>query len=87
MRALRDVGFNRIRSEVLAVRGDRLLLQRVAFSTDDGRELTTLGVNEWVNGEIVYRAVFDEDALDDAVAELEARYLAGEGAPMRHSSN
>ena len=47
VKALRDVGLNRVHSEVLAVRGDRLVLQRVVFSTDDGREMTTLGLNEW----------------------------------------
>ena len=78
--ALRDVGFNRVRSEVLAVRGDRLVLQRVVFSTDDGREMTTLGLNEWDNGEVVRRVVFDEDALADALVELDRRYAAGEGA-------
>ena len=81
LKALRDVGLDRFRSEPLAVRGDRLVLQRVAFSTDDGREMKTLSVHEWADGKVVYRAVFDEDALDEALAELEERYLAGEGAP------
>ena len=81
LKALRDVGLDRFRSEALAIRGDRIVLQRVAFSTADGREMKTLSVNEWANGEVVYRAVFDEDALDEAVAELDARYLAGEGVP------
>ena len=81
IQALRDVGFNRVRSESLAVRGERLVLQRVTFSTDDGREMTTLGLNEWVDGAVTCRVVFDEDALDDAVAELEARFAAGEGRP------
>ena len=33
VQALRDVGFNRLRSDVLAVRGNGLVLQRVQFST------------------------------------------------------
>ena len=82
--ALRDVGFTRVRAEVIAVRGDRLVLHRHVFSTDDNREMKTLGLNEWDNGEVVRRVVFDEDALADAVAELEDRYLAGEGAPHAH---
>ena len=79
LEALRDVGLNRVRAEVLAIRGDRLVLQRIVFSTADGREMTTLGLNEWDNGEVVRRVVFDEDALHDAVEELDDRYLAGQG--------
>ena len=63
LEALRDVGLNHFRAEVLAVRGDRLALQRVVFSTADGREMTTLGLNEWDGAEVVRRVVFDEDAL------------------------
>ena len=80
VQALRDVGFDRLRSEVIAVRGDHLVLQRVAFSTADGREMTTLGLNDWNHGQVVRRVVFDEDALDEAFAELDERYHAGEGA-------
>jgi hypothetical protein len=80
LEALREVGLDRVRSQVLAIRGDRLVLQRIFFSTADGREMISLGLNEWDNGEVVRRVVFDEDALDDAFAELDDRYYAGEGA-------
>jgi ketosteroid isomerase-like protein len=80
LEALHGVGLDRVSGEVLAVRGDRLVLQRIVFSTADGREMRTLGLNEWDNGEVVRRVVFDEDALDDAFAELDDRYHAGENA-------
>jgi hypothetical protein len=56
------------------------VLQRLVFSTAVGREMTTLGLNEWDHGEVVCRVVFDEDAVADALVELDRRYAADEGA-------
>ena len=42
--------------------------------------MTTLGLNEWDNGEVVRRVVFDQEDLSTALVELDRRYAAGEGA-------
>ena len=77
-----DVGFDQFTIEPLAVRGDRLALGRFVFRADDGREVVFLSVSELNEAGRMCRAMhFDEDALTDAVAELDERYLAGEGAP------
>ena len=77
-----DVGFDQFTIQPLAVRGDRLALGRFVFRADDGREVVFLSVSELNEAGRMCRAMhFDEDALTDAVAELEIQYLVGEGAP------
>src|SRR5262249_10317173 len=74
-----------VTSTNVATRGERLVLQRVRFSDrDQGTEpfLTErLGVGEIdADQRIVAFVSFDLDNLDAAIAELDARYLAGEAA-------
>ncbi|MEB3067809.1 BTAD domain-containing putative transcriptional regulator [[Mycobacterium] vasticus] len=71
-------------SEVLATRGSRLLLVRSRYCAGDdqatyyidGLETVEIDADE----RLVARIAFDPDAVDAALAELDARYLAGEAA-------
>ncbi|MGE5696981.1 MAG: hypothetical protein ACM4D3_17645 [Candidatus Sericytochromatia bacterium] len=74
----------RITSDVIAARGERLVLSRTCASGERGREpfhTLSLDVVEIDSDErIVGADVFDVDDIDAAFAELDARYLAGEAA-------
>ena len=61
---------------VLAVRGDRLALVRMEFQADGfvSVRLNLFETNE--AGQLVTLVVLDDDALDDAFEELEARHAA-----------
>ena len=80
LRATLDVGFDEILNTPLAVRGERLALSRVDVRAADGREIVFLQLHEWDASKLVYAADYDESALTDALAELEERFIAGEGA-------
>jgi hypothetical protein len=80
-----DIGAEAISSEVIAIRGDRLILNRSDIVTRDQLlksfdntviELIEIDADERVAG----RVVFDADDFDGAFTELDARYLAGEAA-------
>src|SRR6202044_1518948 len=78
-----DVGFTMTMSGTLATRGERLALLRVRVS---GRDAGTIQ-NEALNiveidaeDRIAGNVVFELDDFDAAIAELDARYIAGEGA-------
>ncbi|MHB8463264.1 MAG: nuclear transport factor 2 family protein, partial [Acidimicrobiales bacterium] len=74
------VGVTRVTSTPLAVRGSRLDLQQCVLS-GAAAESEVLVVEELdVEGLRVRSAGFDPGDLDAAFAELDARYLAGEGA-------
>lgn len=82
---LYDAGVD-VASEVVAIRGDRLVLNRIrTFVRGQGAEgfhsaaLDIVELND--NGRVVARLVFDLDDLNAALTELDARYLAGEAAP------
>ncbi|MGQ9406667.1 BTAD domain-containing putative transcriptional regulator [Mycolicibacterium gilvum] len=84
MRAIADVGVTNIEPSVVASRGDRVVLisQRVsgdrrpeAFGTDVLMVLAVDAENRFAVG-----VAFDVDDIDAAFAELDARYLADEGA-------
>ncbi|WP_254848318.1 BTAD domain-containing putative transcriptional regulator, partial [Mycobacterium sp. SP-6446] len=81
--ATADVGFTMAMVGVLATRGGLLALTRVRVSGRDPEaiENDALSIIE-VDAEerIAAVVVFDLDDFDDAIAELDARYLAGEGA-------
>ena len=80
-RAWYDVGFDELILEPLAVRGESLMLSRGGYRATDGREVMFLVVYELdADGLIARGTHFDEDELDAALAELDERYLAGEGA-------
>ncbi|OBG39011.1 hypothetical protein A5672_15705 [Mycobacterium alsense] len=82
--ALAEVGMDPM-SDVVATRGERLVLSRVRISGhDQGPEVfhsAGLDVLE-IDAEerVVARVVFDLEDLDSAIAELDSRYLAGEAA-------
>lgn len=86
MRTVADLWTTKVMPTTIATRGRRLALMRLRFSgRDQGPEtfLTeVLGVLEIDSDERIAAVVFFEvDDFDSAVAELDARYLAGEAAP------
>lgn len=83
LQATAEVGFTIIMSEAVATRGERLVLTRVRASGPDPEAVQNdaLNVIELDSDEkVVAAVVFDLDDFDDALAELDARYLAGEAA-------
>ncbi|WP_374025479.1 BTAD domain-containing putative transcriptional regulator [Mycobacterium sp. HNNTM2301] len=89
LRAVAEVGFERLVSTVLAIRGQRLALTRI-WSSAQGCEpgevsADMVGVVE-VDGDnrMIAHCIFDADDFEAAVAELEARYIAGEAATHAH---
>jgi class 3 adenylate cyclase/tetratricopeptide (TPR) repeat protein len=74
-------------AKLLATRGDRLSLSRLIYRGEAGdwgaieSELIHL-IETDPDGLIRYTIIFGLDDLDAAYAELDARYLAGEGAPF-----
>ena len=80
VRATAEMGAIDVHFEPLAVRGSALGLGRVTFDFD-GFESCFLALGEVTgDGRLAHGTMFDDDALADAVNELDARYLAGEGA-------
>ena len=82
--ALAEVGID-LTTEVVATRGERLVLSRIRTAGrdqgPDGFGSVDIDVLELgVDGRFVARIVFNEDDFDAAIAELDARYLAGEAA-------
>ncbi|MDX6502667.1 MAG: hypothetical protein QOG23_5931, partial [Blastocatellia bacterium] len=87
MRVLADLGAN-ITVEVIATRGDRIALTRnhVSFDQQQGFLAEVLGIVETdLDGRIAAAIVFDLEDIDIAIAELDARYLAGEAAAYAHT--
>ena len=84
-RSVAEVGFTKMTSTFLATRGERLVLGRFLISTDDERpdafHNDVLGLSE-INAEnrVAACTMFELDDIDAAIAELDARYLAGEAA-------
>jgi tetratricopeptide (TPR) repeat protein/ketosteroid isomerase-like protein len=81
-------GVSRVDSQLLATRGDRLVLHRAWFRGEPGAsgpfEVETLELTETDRSGLIARwFTFDPDHLDDAFDELDARYAAGEAAPWR----
>ena len=88
--ALAEVGVTSMTPDLIAIRGGHLVLSRVRASGRDQRPdafrtdvLDVLDVD--ADGLVVARVVFDADDLDAAIAELDARYLAGEAAAYAHT--
>lgn len=85
LRAIAGLGATSIESNALAVRGDRLVLNKTRFSGGDTRserfdaEALVL-VETDCDGRMTAHIAFDIDDVDAAFAELDARYLAGEAA-------
>ena len=87
--AMTDLGFTDLTSTVIATRGERLVLMRARYSGPDRGDaafytevlnLVEIGADD----RIVGRVWFDPDDFDAAIAELDARYLASEGAAHAH---
>jgi class 3 adenylate cyclase/ketosteroid isomerase-like protein len=73
--------YNRFETHILAVRGERLSLDRGRWFNDAGFETIQLSVNEVDDvGRIIYQIRFDEDDFEGAYRELDNRYYAEEGA-------
>lgn len=80
IRSMLDVGATSLDAHVLAVRGERLALHRMVFGGSQF-EVEALFVSECgADGRIVATVTFDAGDLDGALAELEHRFLTGEGA-------
>ena len=89
MRARAELWLTNRTSAVVATRGERLALMRVRMSDpDQGPEafVTELLIVDEINADARLAAgvAFDLDDFDAAIAELDARYLAGEGAAHAH---
>lgn len=83
--SIAEVGID-ITTSALATRGEHLVLSRIdALGRDqgaDGYQVVALDVLELDADErFVARMLFNLDDFDAAIAELDARYLAGEAAP------
>ena len=85
MRATAELWTTSVTSTVMATRGKNLALSRNGFSTGDNgpenflSEIYTIGEID-ADERIVSIVTFDLDDFDSAIAELDARYLAGEAA-------
>ncbi|OBG99377.1 hypothetical protein A5698_10225 [Mycobacterium sp. E136] len=86
MRAGAGLGARTIGSVVLATRGDRLALLRTRYSGSDAKpdgyyaeDLSLVEIG--TDGRISAGVTFDIDDFEAGMAELEARYVAGEAAP------
>jgi class 3 adenylate cyclase/tetratricopeptide (TPR) repeat protein/ketosteroid isomerase-like protein len=87
MRTIFDLRTSRLRSEVIATRGERLALARLRFEGAGGttgpNEIESLGIIEVdERGDRTAMIRFDPDALDAAYDELEDRHALGEAAPF-----
>jgi hypothetical protein len=90
LRAGSDVGYENMTSTVIAIRGERLLIDRLRFSGRDSAPepfiSEMLRVIEIDEQEMISATVFfDLDDIDEAYAELDARYVAGEAAPCANT--
>jgi class 3 adenylate cyclase len=85
MRALAEEGTVTLPFTALAIRGDRLALGAMSApraageASFDSQPLTVIGAN--ADGLLSFAIEFDTDDVDGAIAELDARYIADEGAP------
>ncbi|MEB3061512.1 BTAD domain-containing putative transcriptional regulator [Mycolicibacter sp. MYC101] len=81
--ATADVGFGMILLGIVATRGERLVLTRVRASGPDPATVQNDALNVIEidsEGRVTAAVVFDVDDFDAAIAELDARYVAGEAA-------
>jgi DNA-binding SARP family transcriptional activator len=83
-----DVGFTMTMVGVVAIRGTRLALTRVRVSgrepeaiQNDALSIVEIDADERIIGVVV----FDLDDFDDAIAELDGRYIAGDAAAHAHT--
>ena len=89
-RATAELGVTLDRSDVVATRGERLVLSRAQWSGPDRRpdafHSEVLNVVEIDTDErIAAHVLFEADDFDAAFEQLDARYLAGEAAAHAHT--
>ena len=76
-----EIGMTHVEYELVAVRGERLVLARGVNSGDRGFERIVLTLWEHDAAGLQQRVVvFSDDDLERAMEELDERYVAGEGA-------
>jgi DNA-binding SARP family transcriptional activator len=83
LRAVADVGITYTAFVVIAARGERLILTRASVGGGGSEEflsdaLSVVEINS--HNQIAAIVIFELDDFDDAIAELDARYLADEAA-------
>ncbi|HTC68294.1 MAG TPA: hypothetical protein VK662_01900, partial [Acidothermaceae bacterium] len=88
LRATAGAGFTYMTCVVIATRGERLILTRASGGEGGSGEflnevLSVVEINS--DNQIAAIVLFDLDDFDAAVAELDARYLAGEAAAHAHA--
>ena len=90
LRAIADLGTKTMTSHVLAIRGERLALVRTLYSGRDQRpeafhtevfRIAEIDADE----RIVAYVAFDPNEFEAAIAELDARYIAGDAAAYAHT--
>nr|WP_184437820.1 BTAD domain-containing putative transcriptional regulator [Mycobacterium sp. AZCC_0083] len=89
MSAMAEVGVKHVTSEVIAIRGERLVLGRTRSAGSERPESFRVDALDIVeidaDGRIASHVAFDLDDIDAAFEELEARYIAGEAAEHSHT--
>ena len=83
LQAAADVGFTISMVSAIAIRGERLVLARVRAAGRDPEAIQNDALNVVeidADERIVAAVTFDLEDFDAAIAELDARYLAGEAA-------
>lgn len=86
MRSVGEVGFKNAGSPAIATRGERLALCRSRFAAGEGPRSEIVAealmiIETDAANRLVSNTVFDLDALNEAFAELDAKYAAGEAMP------
>ena len=88
LQAAADVGFTITMLGAIATRGERLVLARVRAPGRDPEAIQNDALNVVeidADERIVAVVTFDLEDFDAAIAELDARYLAGEAAAHAHT--
>ncbi len=88
LQAAADVGFTISMVSAMAIRGQRLVLARVRASGPDPESIQNDALNIVeidADERIATVVVYDLEDIDAAVAELDARYLAGEAVAHAHT--
>jgi class 3 adenylate cyclase/ketosteroid isomerase-like protein/tetratricopeptide (TPR) repeat protein len=79
---IRSIGVDRVDSQPVVLRGDRLVLSQLRFSgTPFEAEMLLLNEVDG-DGRSIGSISWELDQLDEALIETEARFHAGEGAPV-----
>jgi hypothetical protein len=87
--ALAEVGVKHVVSEVIAIRGEHLVLSRTRSAGSERPEAFHVDALDIVeidaHERVASHVAFDVDDIDAGLEELDARYLAGEAAPHAHT--